>query len=150
MHDLYTIAGRSHASGCNLGRLDFDTQLANHNVIYRIPAPTFGLGLVEAMLDSVLQSNLAANASIKARLGIGGTLNTSGNDGTVTRFGWKAENKSLVMFAGEAYNVEQGVSNEVFPNERSAVPGCIFNSSPEGATQLRLRPGHPGSRKCRT
>jgi Di-haem oxidoreductase, putative peroxidase len=105
-------------------------------VSFRIPTPTFGLGLVEATLDSVLQSNLAANASRKAALGIGGTLNTSGNDGTVTRFGWKAQNKSLVMFAGEAYNVEQGVSNEVFPNERSAVPGCIFNGSSEDATNL--------------
>ena len=54
----------------------------------------------------------------------------------MTRFGWKAQNKSLLMFAGEAYNVEQGVSNEVFPTERSAVPGCIFNSSPEDATNL--------------
>jgi CxxC motif-containing protein (DUF1111 family) len=136
VHDLYTIAGRSDAPGCNLAQPDFNTQLAKHNVIFRIPTPTFGLGLVEATPDSVLQSNLAANASAKSRLGIGGTLNTSGNDGTVTRFGWKAQNKSLLMFAGEAYNVEQGVSNEIFPNERSAVPGCIFNGSPEDATNL--------------
>ena len=40
------------------------------------------------------------------------------------------------MFAGEAYNVEQGVSNELFPNERSAVAGCVFNGSPEDSTPL--------------
>ena len=40
------------------------------------------------------------------------------------------------MFAGEAYNVEMGVSNELFPNERSAVPGCVFNPSPEDATNI--------------
>ena len=51
----------------------------------------------------------------------------SGNDGTITRFGWKAQNKSLMVFAGEAYNVEQGVSNEAFTNERSAVAGCVYN-----------------------
>jgi len=136
VHDLYTIAGRSDAPGCNLDQPDFNTELENNNVIFRIPTPGFGLGLVEATLDSVLRSNLAANASRKSALGIGGTLNTSGNDGTVTRFGWKAQNKSLLMFAGEAYNVEQGVSNEVFPTERSPVPGCIFNSSPEDATNL--------------
>src|SRR6185295_7314642 len=56
---------------------------------------------------------------------------SSGNDGTVTKFGWKAQNKSLLIFAGEAYNVEQGVSNEVFTNERSAVAGCVFNPTPE-------------------
>src|SRR5207249_760050 len=27
-------------------------------------------------------------------------------------------NKSLVIFAGEAYNVEQGITNELFPDER--------------------------------
>jgi CxxC motif-containing protein (DUF1111 family) len=32
--------------------------------------------------------------------------------------------------------VEQGVANEVFPNERSAVAHCVFNKSPEDATNL--------------
>jgi CxxC motif-containing protein (DUF1111 family) len=39
-------------------------------------------------------------------------VNRNGNDGTVTRFGWKAQNKSLVIFSGEAYNVELGITNE--------------------------------------
>jgi len=105
-------------------------------VIFRIPTPTFGLGLVEATPDSTLQANLGANRWIKSQLGIGGALNTSGNDGTVTRFGWKAQNKSLMIFAGEAYNVEQGVSNEAFGNERAAVAGCVYNGSPEDATKM--------------
>jgi len=136
VHGLYTIAGRSDAPGCNLAQPDFTQQLADNNVIFRIPTPTFGLGLVEATPDSTLQINLAANKDVKHRLGIGGTLNTSPNDGSVTRFGWKAQNKSLLIFSGEAYNVEIGVSNEVFPNERSAVAGCVFNKSPEDATHL--------------
>jgi len=131
VHGLYTIKGRTDAPGCTLAQPDFAQQLAIKNVIFRIPTPTFGLGLVENTPDAVLQANLAASASDKARLGIGGKLNMSGNDGTVTRFGWKAQNKSLLVFSGEAYNVEQGVSNEVFMNERSTVPGCVFNSSPE-------------------
>ncbi len=73
---------------------------------------------------------------IKSQLGINGSFNISGNDGTITRFGWKAQNKSLMVFAGEAYNVEQGVSNEAFTNERSAVTGCIYNGSPEDATKM--------------
>lgn len=137
VHDLYTIAGRSDAPGCTLAQPDFATQLANHNVIFRIPTPTFGLGLVENTPDLTLQANLAANLSEKSALGIGGVLNTSGNDGTVTRFGWKAQNKSLLVFSGEAYNVEMGVSNENFPNERSAVAGCVFNSTPEDATSIQ-------------
>ena len=136
VHGLFTIKGRSDAPGCNLAQPDFATQLANNNVIFRIPTPTFGLGLVEATPDAILAANLAADASQKAALGISGRLNTTGNDGTVTRFGWKAQNKSLLIFAGEAYNVEQGVSNEAFPNERSAVAGCVFNPSPEDGTNL--------------
>ena len=126
---FYTITGRTDAVGCDLKQPDFAQQLAADNVIFRIPTPTFGLGLVEATPDSTLQANLAANRQIKRQLGIGGALNTSGNDGTVTRFGWKAQNKSLMVFAGEAYNVEQGVSNEAFGNERAAAAGCVFNGS---------------------
>lgn len=136
VHDLYTIAGRSDATGCTLAQPDFADALAANNVIFRIPTPLFGLGLVEATPDSVLQANLAATQSARSALKIAGTFNTSGNDGTITRFGWKAQNKSLMIFVGEAYNVEQGVSNENFPNERSAVPGCVFNGSPEDSTNL--------------
>lgn len=136
VHDLYTIAGRIDAPGCTLAQPNFAQQIAAHNVIYRIPTSLFGLGLVENTPDATLQANLAANASQKTALGIHGVLNTSGNDGTVTKFGWKAQNKSLVVFAGEAYNVEQGVANEVFTNERSAVTGCVFNPTPEDDTNI--------------
>jgi CxxC motif-containing protein (DUF1111 family) len=136
VHGLYTITGRSDAQGCTIAQPNFAQAIAHNNVIFRVPTPTFGLGLVEATLDSTLKANLAANQSAKSQLGIGGSLNTSGNDGTVTRFGWKAQNKSLAIFSGEAYNVEQGVSNEAFPNERSAVPGCVFNGTPEDMSNM--------------
>ncbi len=136
VHDLYTIAGRTDAPGCTLEQPNFAQQLAAGNVIFRIPTPLFGLGLVENTPDATLQANLAATQSARARLGIGGSFNTSGNDGTITRFGWKAQNKSLLMFSGEAYNVEIGVSNELFPNERSAVPGCVFNATPEDSSNI--------------
>jgi mono/diheme cytochrome c family protein len=136
VHDLYTIRGRTDARGCTLAQPDFATALANSNVIFRIPTPLFGLGLVENTPDATLQANLAANQSARTALGISGSFNTSGNDGTITRFGWKAQNKSLLIFSGEAYNVEMGVSNENFPNERSGVAGCIFNPAPEDATNI--------------
>jgi len=136
VHGLYTITGRSDAIGCSLAQPDFADALTANNVIFRIPTPLFGLGLVEATPDSVLQANLAATQTARTALKIAGAFNTSGNDGTITRFGWKAQNKSVLMFVGEAYNVEQGVSNELFPNERSAVAGCVFNGSPEDATPL--------------
>jgi len=140
VHNLFTIAGRSDAVGCNLAQPNFAQQLANGNVIFRIPTPLFGLGLVENTPDSTLQANLGANQTVKSKLGIAGrfnangSFNVSGNDGTITRFGWKAQNKSLAVFAGEALNVELGVSNENFSNERSAVSGCVFNNTPEDST----------------
>jgi CxxC motif-containing protein (DUF1111 family) len=63
-------------------------------------------------------------------------VNRNSNDGTITRFGWKAQNKSLLIFAGEAYNIEIGVTNENFPNKRAAVPGCVFDPTPEDVTNI--------------
>src|SRR5438132_4739623 len=131
VHDLYTITGRTDAVGCTLAQPDFVQQLAKDNVVFRIPTPLFGLGLVENTSDATLRANLAATQTARSRLGIGGSFNTNGNDNTITRFGWKAQNKSLLVFAGEAYNVEQGVTNMVFMTEREENPGCSINAVPE-------------------
>jgi CxxC motif-containing protein (DUF1111 family) len=136
VHDLYTIAGRSDASGCALAQPPFAAALAAGNVIFRQPTPLFGLGLVEATPDAMLEANLASTASARAELKIGGEFNHTANDNTITRFGWKAQDKSLLLFSGEANNVEMGVSNELFPNERDMVPGCDFNRDPEDSTHL--------------
>ena len=136
VHELYTISGRTDAKGCALPQPDFAQQMADHNVVFRIPTPVFGLGLVENTPDAALRANLEATAAARSKLGIGGTFNRSPNDGTITRFGWKAQNKSLLMFAGEAASVEEGVSNDLFPNERDGVPGCVFNSTPEDTSSI--------------
>jgi CxxC motif-containing protein (DUF1111 family) len=65
--------------------------------------------------------------------------NRNGNDGTIARFGWKAQNKSLLAFAGEAYNVEMGISNELFQTEREEDPSA--NSSLRQMTRrIPIRP----------
>jgi CxxC motif-containing protein (DUF1111 family) len=130
VHDLYTIAGRTDASGCTLAQPDFATAVAQNNLIFRIPTPAFGAGLMEAIEDSTI----LANIKTPAVMGVTGHENREGNAGTVTRFGWKAQNKSLLIFAGEAYNVEQGVSNEVFLQEREESPQCTYNAYPEDHT----------------
>jgi len=136
VHDLFVITGRADAPGCNIAQPNFAAAVTANNVIFRIPSPTFGLGLVEAVPDSGLQATFAAGAQRRGSLGISGSFNHNGNDGTVTRFGWKAQNKSLMIFAGEAYNVEQGVTNDNFPNERETDPNCQFNNHPESATNF--------------
>jgi CxxC motif-containing protein (DUF1111 family) len=136
VHELYVISGRPDAPGCNIQQENFPAALAANNVIFRIPTPTFGLGLVEGISDLGLTTAFNSNAALKSQLGISGQFNTSPNDGTITRFGWKAQNKSLLMFSGEAYLVEMGVTNELFPNKRDneTTPSCQFNPLPEDMT----------------
>ena len=137
VHALFTITGRNDAPGCFLQQPDFRAAIAHQNVVFRIPTPVFGAGLIEAIDDSALYANLSAHIATKQGLGIRGRLNTSGNDGTVTRFGWKAQNKSLELFAAEAYNVEQGVTTDLFPQERDEAPACRFNPTPESVTNVQ-------------
>ncbi len=77
------------------------------------------------------------NTSASA-VGFPAVPNTSGNDGTITRFGWKAQNKSLQIFAGEAYNVEMGVTNEIV-SERTR-PDVRVARSTDSRRQHSLRP----------
>jgi CxxC motif-containing protein (DUF1111 family) len=135
VHDLFTIAGRSDAPGCTLAQPNFEQAQDEHNLIFRIPTSLFGVGLIENLSQATLMNNLNATAQARRRLGIGGTFNTSGNDGTIMKLGWKAQNKSGLIFAGEAYNVEIGVTNEAFTNERGDPPAsCLFNATPEDTT----------------
>jgi CxxC motif-containing protein (DUF1111 family) len=142
VEDLFTITGRTDGGTCSLQQPSFAQAVATGNVIFRIPTPTFGAGFIENIDETTLLNNAAANAGA---FGTSGSFNRSGNDGTITRFGWKAQNKSLVIFAGEAYNVEQGVSNEAFTQERP-LPGeggatglpanCKINGTPEDTTHF--------------
>jgi len=134
VHALFVISGRvdesGSAAGCGIEQENFDAQLARNNVIFRIPTPTFGVGLIEQIPDRVITSNQAAAFLLKRALGITGRANRNGNDGTIARFGWKAQNKSLLLFSGEAYNVEMGITNELFQTERDETPGCQFATVP--------------------
>src|SRR6267142_735867 len=149
VHALFTITGRTGATGCTLAQPDFATQLANHNVIFRIPTPTFGAGLIEQIPDAAIAANQSSNASQKQALGISGKANfhvagrtitgmtnNNGNDGTIARFGWKAQNKSLLLFSGEAYNVEMGITNELFQTERDETAECQFADVPNDVTNF--------------
>ena len=138
VHALFVISGRvdesGSAAGCGIEQENFDGQLARNNVIFRIPTPTFGIGLIEQIPDRVITANQAAAFLLKRALGITGRANRNGNDGTIARFGWKAQNKSLLLFSGEAYNVEMGITNELFQTERDETPSCQFATVPNNVT----------------
>jgi CxxC motif-containing protein (DUF1111 family) len=145
VHSIFVISGRSDfngdASTCNIEQDDFAANLASNNVSTRIPTPIFGVGLMEAIPATTLTANLAANAALKKGLGITGRFNASGNTGTITRFGWKAQNASVLMFSGEAYNVEMGISNELFPTERAETVGCVIPTTPNSYTNMDASTG---------
>jgi CxxC motif-containing protein (DUF1111 family) len=160
VHDLFVITGRSDAPGCNIAQPDFlpagdplTGQGGNPNIIFRIPTPVFGAGLIEAIPDSAILANMRSDASSKSELGIygrpnshlSGNVNRSANDGTITRFGWKAQNKSLLLFAAEAYNVEMGITNQLFPQERDETPGCVYNATPEDTLNFTPAPTTTGN-----
>jgi CxxC motif-containing protein (DUF1111 family) len=145
VHDLFVIEGRSDAGGCAIEQPKFAHNLSLGNVSFRIPTPVYGAGLVENIADETILAEMRANAAVKQALGIAGHPNHNGNDGTIARFGWKAQNKSLVTFSAEAYNVEMGVTNDLFPNERPSpdeelrggLPAsCKLNPTPEDTSNL--------------
>jgi CxxC motif-containing protein (DUF1111 family) len=142
VHDLFVISGRPDAGTCSIKQPDFHHNLQLNNVIFRIPTPVYGAGLIENIPDENILNNMSANQRIKSAMGISGHPNRSGNDGTISRFGWKAQNKSLEIFSGEAYNVEMGITNELFMNERASpdeigLPSsCKINPTPEDTTNV--------------
>jgi Di-haem oxidoreductase, putative peroxidase len=134
VHQLWVVTGITTdptLTNCSLTQPNFAAQFAAGNLSFRIPLQMLGLGLIDSIQDREILSHFNATASQRAALGITGHPNRSGNDGTITRFGWKAQNKSITMFAGEAYNVEMGITNELFPTATEEDPGCNGPDKPE-------------------
>jgi CxxC motif-containing protein (DUF1111 family) len=142
---LYTIAGRSDASGCtssNILQPDFAALLASNDLSYHIPVPLFGVGLVEGTPSANLiaaQTVLPTGVTWTfAGLGITtGRFNQSA-DGIAT-IGWKGAASSVEYFAALALAVELDVTTQIFPRKGDEVSACIFNNLPEDGPQLVRR-----------
>jgi hypothetical protein len=142
VHQLWTIVGRDtntdgrddpvlrQCTNAKLPQPNFEREVRDHNIAFRIPLQLFGLGLIDSIDDREILARHDVTADRRADFGIAGVPNRSGNDGTITRFGWKAQNKSLTVFAGEAYNVENGVTNELFPQATADLFECNGSQKP--------------------
>ncbi len=135
VHALFIISGRVDETGeattCNIRQERF----SDPNIIFRIPTPLFGSGLIEQIPDSAIRENRSAHADDKQSLGILGkeqedALQDEQLENTLGRFGWKAQHVSLRVFSGEAYNVEMGITNELFPTELEQNADCQYTESP--------------------
>jgi CxxC motif-containing protein (DUF1111 family) len=93
---------------------------ADANIIARrVPIPTFGAGLVEAIGDETLLAledpddrdgdGVSGRAAIVIDIGTGHRR--------VGRFGWKSQHATLRTFSADAYRNEMGITNELFPDE---------------------------------
>jgi CxxC motif-containing protein (DUF1111 family) len=98
----------------------------------RVAPPNFGLGLLEAVSDSAIESLAASPAALAA--GVAGTVNyvwdSVGHAMRVGRFGHKANVPLIVDQVGMAFDNDMGVTSSSFPSEPcyDAVPTCLTHA----------------------
>ncbi len=131
IHQLFTISGRSDAGTCAISQPDFATAAATQNLVFRQPIPLFGAGMIDSIRTSDILANMNSNTGLKQPLGISGHPNISQNDQVITRFGWKAQVKTLRAMVVLESQVQKGVTNLWFPTELDQTPGCTLNGVPE-------------------
>ena len=90
------------------------------NVIARrAPIPVFGAGLVEAIADETILA--LEDPDDRDGDGIRGRAARIHDVATgrerIGRFGWKAQQATLLAFAADAYRNEMGITNDLFPEE---------------------------------
>lgn len=87
----------------------------------RVASPVFGVGLLEAVSDNNILANADENDTDSD--GISGKPNYVWNavtqSHTLGRFGWKANQPSLLQQVAAAYNQDIGIANSVFSVESS-------------------------------
>ena len=85
----------------------------------RQTTPLFGLGLIEAIPDDVILKGVRKTA-VDGVLGkASSVLDVASGKPRVGRFGWKAQQATLLAFAGDAYLNEMGITNRFFPTENA-------------------------------
>jgi len=79
----------------------------------------FGLGLIEAIPDATILKGVRTKA-VDGVLGKACMVQDVASGKTIVgRFGWKAQQGTLLAFAGDAYLNEMGITNRLFPTENA-------------------------------
>ena len=60
VHDVFTISGMTGAAACQIAQPNFVQAHKDNNLIFRIPTPVFGAGLIEQITDSTILANLTS------------------------------------------------------------------------------------------
>jgi cytochrome c553 len=90
-----------------------------NTVARRLTTPIFGLGLIEAIADDTIVAGTLAPkpAGIGGKVSIVRDVTTGTN--RVGRYGWKAQQATLLAFSGDAFLNEMGITNRFFPTENA-------------------------------
>lgn len=88
-------------------------------VAQRVTTPLFGAGLIEAIPDDAILMNAQRPKpdGVKGRAAM--VTDPASGKVRVGRFGWKAQQATLLGFSGDAYVNEMGVTNRLFPKENA-------------------------------
>ena len=88
-------------------------------VIHRQSTALFGLGLIEAIPDATILAGVR-KTPVDGILGRAAMVtDVASNKIMVGRFGWKAQQATLLAFSGDAYLNEIGITNRLFPTENA-------------------------------
>lgn len=93
---------------------------ASANVrVTRITTPLFGAGLLDGIPDATIQAiaNQTKPDGVRGRAAI--VVDVVSGQPRVGRFGWKAQQATLLAFSGDAYLNEMGITNRFFPLENA-------------------------------
>jgi CxxC motif-containing protein (DUF1111 family) len=95
-------------------------------VAHRNSTPLFGLGLIEAIPDDQILQNVRRMPFDGVLGKVSKVADAATGKSLIGRFGWKAQQATLLSFAGDAYLNEMGITSRLFPVE----------NAPNGNTQL--------------
>lgn len=93
---------------------------ATANVLARrLTTPLFGAGLIEAIDDEDILQNARRRQPDRVSGRAALVVDVASGKLRVGRFGWKAQQATLLAFAGDAYLNEMGITNRFFPVENA-------------------------------
>jgi CxxC motif-containing protein (DUF1111 family) len=109
-----------HDRATSLSLLETVIEPRTNVFTFRGSQSLFGDGFVEAVGNSTLQQIAGAQPfSMRGQIINVPVLEAPGQD-RIGRFGWKAQQASLVSFSADAYLNEMGITSRLLPNENSS------------------------------
>ena len=104
---------------------------------FRLTTSTLGDGFVECISNTTLQNNVAAQPAAQQGTLTAVPVTEANNALRVGRFGWKAQQASLLSFAGDAYLNEMGITSKFdgFGGRSSSDPAAGTTENPASTAE---------------